>query len=301
MAVAQPREEEEEESRRRGRRSPRTRWVRPWLRRRQQFGWCENLKVELENEDPRKFKNMLRMEPAMFHELEARLTPRLLKRDSNLRRAFTPGLKLAITLKYLATGINFKTLMQGFRVSSNNIGLIVREVCGAIAEEYRDEVINCPKTEEEWKEVAGNFATRWNFCHAHGAFIGNMSGLRSHPNPAQPTTTTRDFSPSSSWPWWILTTNSCGLKLVLTVHAQIFNSSQLKQKILNGTLNIPQPEPLPGDDQPMPYFLICDDACALRQWMMKPYCRRNMDHVQRVYNYRCSRARRVVEMPSGSW
>ena len=134
MAVAQQREEEEEERRRRGRRSPRTRWVRPWLRRWEQFGWYENLKVELQNEDAREFKNMLRMEPAMFHELEARLTPRLLKRDSNLRRAFTPGFKLAITLKYLATGINFKTLMQGFRVSSNNIGLIVRDVCGAIAE-----------------------------------------------------------------------------------------------------------------------------------------------------------------------
>ena len=48
--------------------------VRPWLRRREQFGWCESLMVELENEDPREFKNMLRMEPAMFHELEARLT-----------------------------------------------------------------------------------------------------------------------------------------------------------------------------------------------------------------------------------
>ena len=143
-------------------------------------------------------------------------------------------------------------------MSSNNIGLIVREVCGAIVEEYRDEVINCPKTEEEWKEVAGNFATRWNLCYAHGAFIGNMSGLRSHPNPAQPTTTTMDFSPSSSsWPWWILPTNSCGLKLVLMVHAQIFNSSQLKQKILNGTLNIPQPEPLPGASfDILPLFLI---------------------------------------------
>ena len=106
------------------------------------------------------------------------MTPRLLKRDSNFRRAFTPGLKLAITLKYLATGINFKTLMQGFRVSSNNIGLIVREVCGAIVEEYRDEVINCPKTEEEWKEVAGNFATRWNYCMIFVPLMGNMPGLR---------------------------------------------------------------------------------------------------------------------------
>ena len=96
----------------------------------------------------------------MFHELEARLTPRLLKRGSNFRRAFTPGLKLALTLKYLATGINYKTLMQGFRVSSNNMGLIVREVCGAIVEEYRDEVINCPKTEEEWKETCSR-----QLCH----------------------------------------------------------------------------------------------------------------------------------------
>ena len=64
----------------------------------------------------------------MFHELVARLTPGMLKRDYNFKRAFTPGLKLAITLKYIATCINYKTLMQGFRVSSNNIDLIVREV-----------------------------------------------------------------------------------------------------------------------------------------------------------------------------
>ena len=98
-----------------------------------------------------------------------------------MRRAFTPGLKLAITLKYLATGINFKILMQGFRVSSNNIGLIVREVCGAIVEEYRDEVINCPKTEEEWKEVAGNFATRWNLCYAHGGLYRKHVRIKKPP------------------------------------------------------------------------------------------------------------------------
>ena len=38
---------------------------------------AKNLMVELENEDPREFKKMVRMEPAMFHELEARLIPRM--------------------------------------------------------------------------------------------------------------------------------------------------------------------------------------------------------------------------------
>lgn len=64
---------------------------------------------ELEKEDPQKFKNMLRMELAMFNELEARLTPRLLKNDTNYWRALPPRLKLAITLKYLATGDHYKT------------------------------------------------------------------------------------------------------------------------------------------------------------------------------------------------
>lgn len=77
--------------------------------------------------------------------------------------------------------------------------------------------------------------------------------------------------------------------------AQIFNNSKLKEKIEDGTLDIPQPENLLGDDRPMPYFLIGDEAFALRTTMMKPYSSYNMDHDQRVYNYRCSRARRVVE------
>ena len=82
------------------------------------------------------------------------------RRSRGQRSPRTCWVPHAGSLKYLATGINYKTLMQGFRVSSNNMGLIVREVCGAIVEEYRDEVINCPKTEEEWKETCSR-----QLCH----------------------------------------------------------------------------------------------------------------------------------------
>ena len=53
--------------------------------------------------------------------------------------------------------------------------------------------------------------------------------------------------------------------------AQIFNECYLRSGIVDGTLDVPDAEPLPGDDRDMPYFLIGDDAFSLRTWLMKPF------------------------------
>ncbi|XP_055954830.1 uncharacterized protein LOC130010792 [Patella vulgata] len=62
---------------------------------------------------------------------------------------------------------------------------------------------------------------------------------------------------------------------------------------------VPQPEPLPNDDQPVPYHFVGDDAFALRTWMMKPFSHRSQVLRERIYSYRLSRARRVVENSFG--
>ena len=49
----------------------------------------------------------------------------------------------------------------------------------------------------------------------------------------------------------------------------------------------------------MPYFLVGDDAFGLKTWLMKPLPLKNMTDSQRVFNYRLSRARRVVENAFG--
>ena len=66
-----------------------------------------------------------------------------------------------------------------------------------------------------------------------------------------------------------------------------------------GTLGLPSPCPLPNADRDTSYFLIGDDAFPLRPWMMKPYSRRHLNHDERIFNYRLSRARRVVENAFG--
>lgn len=81
--------------------------------------------------------------------------------------------------------------------------------------------------------------------------------------------------------------------------AGVFNNSRLMPALENDELGFPQPDPLPEDDHNMPYFLIGDDAFSLRKWMMKPYSHRGLTHRQRIFNYRLSRARRVVENAFG--
>ena len=81
--------------------------------------------------------------------------------------------------------------------------------------------------------------------------------------------------------------------------AGVFNASHLCSALEEERLLFPNPQPLPGDDVDMPYFLVGDDAFPLRTWLMKPYSARYLTHNERVFNYRLSRARRVVENAFG--
>ena len=142
---------------RRRRRRNRTIWVKPWLQRRNLLGQYERLMAEHLDEDIPAFRNFLRVEPAMFNELLNRIGDRITKKDTWYRKALDQGLKLAITLRYLATGDSYHSLMYGFRVSHSTISLIVRDVCEAINEEFAAEVVTCPTTPNEWKVVADQF------------------------------------------------------------------------------------------------------------------------------------------------
>ena len=53
--------------------------------------------------------------------------------------------------------------------------------------------------------------------------------------------------------------------------AHIYNASELKECVEEGSIGFPDPEPLPNDNLDVPYFFVGDDAFALRPDMMKPY------------------------------
>jgi hypothetical protein len=290
-----------EEARRRRQRR-RAFWVRPWLLRRPQFGQYERLMRELQREDVTAFRNFVRVPPALFRELLERVGPRIQKKDTHWRKALPAALKIAVTLRYLATGNSYRSLQYGFRVAFNTISKFIPEVCEAIIAEYFDDMVSCPSTPEGWKEVAEGFASRWNLPHCIGALDGKHVAIRC---PANTGSIYYNYKGYYSLVLMALVDSNCQF-LYVDVGANgggsdggVFGRTDLRRHLDNETLGLPPPDPLPNDDQDFPYYIAGDEAFPLRSWLMKPIPKRNLSMKQRIFNYRLSRGRRIVENAFG--
>ena len=289
---------------RRHRRNQRRRrsWVREWIGRRRKFGIYDQLMVELRNEDQASFTNFLRMPPDMFDELLARVGPRISRKHTSYREPLEPGLKLSLTLRHLASGNKYSSMKFAWRVPHNTISVVVKLVCQAIIDEYMDEVLVCPTTPEEWRAIADKFYGRWNFPHTCGALDGKHVACRCPPKSGS-----LYFNYKGFYSIILLALVDADYKFIWAdvggagsaSDAQIYNDSELKQCAEDGTLGLPDPEPLPNDTQNVPYYFVGDDAFSLRSTMMKPYSQRCLQNEERIFNYRLSRARRVSENAFG--
>lgn len=301
FTVANPEEEEPPKKKRKH-----NWWFRPMLhpQLRAERGQYHTLMNELRENDKRKFKNYTRLSPEMFDDLLIRLTPHLQKKDTHFRKAIPPGLKLCVFLRHLATGATYAELGYNFRVGKETIQKFVPDVARAIVDEYAAEVISLPTTNEGWLQVVGDFEARWNLPHCLGAFDGKHIRIQKPKNSGSLHFNYKQFFSvvlmalvDSKYQFLWIDVGGVGHQS----DAQIYNNSELKECIDAGTLGIPDPASLPhdDDDHPMPYFFVGDDAFAMRTYMMKPYGRRNLDQQQKIFNYRLSRARRVVENAFG--
>lgn len=86
------------------RRKKRSVWVKDWIKRRAQLGAYNQLLSELKNEDPECYKNFLRMKHDDFQYLCDKISPAIKKQDTNMRLAISVEERLAITLRFLASG-----------------------------------------------------------------------------------------------------------------------------------------------------------------------------------------------------
>ena len=87
------------------------------------FSQCEEgqytrLMPRLKLDDPMAYQNFIRMPPELFPELKQRLTPELQRERTWMRESLSPGLKLAVTLRHLASIDSYPTLQYAFRVAS---------------------------------------------------------------------------------------------------------------------------------------------------------------------------------------
>lgn len=79
----------------------------------------------------------------------------------------------------------------------------------------------------------------------------------------------------------------------------VLENTDFFHKLMNNSLNIPYPKEVGPNKIILPYVFIGDEAFALRQNFMKPYNARELDYSKKIFNYRLSRARNVVEIAFG--
>jgi len=81
--------------------------------------------------------------------------------------------------------------------------------------------------------------------------------------------------------------------------AGVFSNTLFYKNFKENKLKIPEPDYLPGISDKFPYVFVADDAFPLSNNLMKPYPHRNLSKEKRIFNYRLSRARRIIENTFG--
>lgn len=80
----------------------------------------------------------------------------------------------------------------------------------------------------------------------------------------------------------------------------IFRRSEIGIGFQNMTMDLPELTQVEVNGPELPYVLVADEAFALTPYMMRPFPRsKHLDMRKKVFNYRLSRARRVVENAFG--
>ncbi|KAK7501588.1 hypothetical protein BaRGS_00007019, partial [Batillaria attramentaria] len=254
---------------------------------------------ELEEEDLDADRRFVRMDVATFRRLEALVTPLIKRQDTVLREAIPAGDRLAVTLRFLASGKSYASLEREFRISSPTIGFFVPVVCQAIFTVLCSDYLKMPESESQWEQVSEEFGRRWNVPHCCGAVAGKHVAL----NVLECSSERSSDSGKQFYPVVLYAVVDADYNFIYVdversgrlSDAKVFANSSLCSALENNTVNLPPPSPLPGRLPDVPYFLVGDETFPLKPYLMRAYPGRGLDPRERIFNFRLSRARQVVD------
>ncbi|KAK3775105.1 hypothetical protein RRG08_048314 [Elysia crispata] len=158
-------------------------------------------------------------------------------------------------------------------------------------------------SEEQWKNIAKRFGDLWDYPFAFDSLD------RKHISLKKPGNSGSMFYNYKRFPSIVLMAlsdaDSCFI-LVDCGHygrvsdAGVYQSSHMSTLLEEGNLNIPkQAFKINGSVIEVPYMVIGDEAFPLKTYLMKPFAVRTLNEKRRIYDYRHSRARRLVECTLG--
>ncbi|XP_060860280.1 uncharacterized protein LOC132937465 [Metopolophium dirhodum] len=257
----------------------RSKWVKNWLQKRSTYSHV-NLLNDLRL-DPDDWRNYLRYcNENGYHSTQ----------------------RLSTTLRFLATGRSMQDLKYSVAISPQSLGQIIPETCTAICKVLWRDYLKFPNSEDEWKEISRKFETKWNFPHCLGAVDGKHVSIA-----CPPKSSSFYYNYKGFFSLVLMAIVNANYEFILcdfgtngrVSDGGVIENTNLYNKLKNNTLNIPSPCEFKGSKNNLPYVFIGDEAFSLKPNFLKPYNQKELNYEHKVFNYRLSRARNVVENAFG--
>ena len=224
------------------------------------------------------------------------------KNDTIMRNAIPVEQRVALTFWFLSktTGMDYRTIAHLFGVSKSSVCFIKKQVRTPIMQSLLPKYVRFP-SQTCLKDVVDGFQHKWGFPQCAGVVDGT------HIPIVSPQVYPADYFNRKDWHSIIIqgTVNHLGVFVDVYIgwpghvhDACVFSNSTLYQKGQEKSLLPPWTKCLVGADVPL--VILGDPACPLLPWLMKSFPDNgHLSRQQKLFNYRLSRARVVVEHAYG--
>ena len=268
-----------------------------WVKQRSSYWWEQ---VVINTFTPNDWLENFRMSNATFLYICNELRSAVERSDTVMREAIPVEQRVALTLWFLSTGADYRTIGHLFGVSKSAVCLVTKQVCTAIVKILLPKYIKFPRS-DGLKEVVDGFKHKLGFPQCAGVVDGTHIPIIS------PEEYPADYYNRKGCHSILMqgTVNHLGLFVDVyigwpgRVHdARVFANSTLYRKGQDGELLPSWTESIGGRDVPL--VILGDPAYPLLSWMMKAFPDNGrLSSQQKMFNYRLSRARVVVEHAYG--
>lgn len=251
------------------------------VKERHTYGLYHSLMKASMRRNPHTFFKCTRMYPAQFHHLVRLVRPLIQPLHTNFRDSISVGNercvivnhlyylffiifseeRVAVTLRFLATGESFQSLALGFRMGKSTVAGIVKFTSKAIYHALKREYLVEPSSPQEWRKIAEDYYKLWNFPNCIGALDGKHVKIRAPLNGGSSHYNYKHFHSIV-----FLAMCDANYKFIATDigapgrlgDATVYHTSRLKKKLEENSLGLPPPEQLPHSQKVISKLLIWD-------------------------------------------
>jgi len=156
-----------------------------------------------------------------------------------------------------------------------------------------------PKTQNEWLQIARDFDSTRQFPNLGGAIDGKHVAIVQPPGSGS-----YFFNYKGYFSIVLLAVANSNLEFIYVDLGKngrvsdggVIEDTAFNKKLLAKRLHLPNSTETAHD---LPFVFVADEAFPLSEHLLKPFSRRELTYERKIFNYRLSRARSVVENAFG--